>query len=93
MTEREANFRQVVKTTRATDEPMPGETIETYGDARRNAILWADQEIERLHYALRVLLASRLRMPIADIHESDVDDYCNSIVTIVKAAERRDGKL
>ena len=47
---------------------------------------------ERLHYALRVLLASRLRMPIADIHESDVDNYCNSILTIVKAAGRQEEK-
>jgi hypothetical protein len=45
---REANFRQVVKTTRATDVPPPGEEIETYGDARRDAILWADEEITRL---------------------------------------------
>lgn len=45
---REANFRQIVKTTRVTDEPMPGEEIKTYGDARRDAILWADEEIKRL---------------------------------------------
>jgi hypothetical protein len=45
---REANFRQIVKTSRVTDEPMPGQEIKTYGDARRDAILWADEEIERL---------------------------------------------
>ena len=51
---REANFRQIVRTTRVTDEPMPGEEIKTYGDARRDAILWADEEIKRLRKKLRI---------------------------------------
>ena len=48
MLPREANFRSVVKIARATDEPCPGDPIETYGDARRDALLWADDEIDRL---------------------------------------------
>ena len=45
---REANFRSVVKTARMTDVPPDGADIETYGDARRDAILWAHDEIDRL---------------------------------------------
>lgn len=52
MLPREANFRSVVKIARATDEPCPGDPIETYGDARRDALLWADDEIDRLRVAL-----------------------------------------
>ena len=51
---REANFRQIVKTTRITDVPIPGEKIKTYGDARRDAILWADDKIKRLRKKLRI---------------------------------------
>ena len=51
---REANFRQIVRTARVTDEPMRGEEIKTYGDARRDAILWADEEIKRLMKELDV---------------------------------------
>jgi hypothetical protein len=43
-----------VKIARATDEPRPGDSIETYGDARRDALLWADDEIERLRTAKSV---------------------------------------
>lgn len=52
MLPREANFRSVVKIARATDEPCLGDPIETYGDARRDALLWADDEIERLRLEL-----------------------------------------
>ena len=45
---RRQNFYRVLKITRATDEPPAGAEIDAYGDARRDAILWAAEEIERL---------------------------------------------
>jgi len=47
----EQNWNQVVKITRQTDAPNQGEIRELYanfGDARRYAILWADDELTQL---------------------------------------------